>query len=208
MTTRIASAQPRAEWLQTGRHPRQRLASKADDFAQQIGSAMTYQGYSQRSGEVASRQKADTTTQSGQNSGTETRSNSTGFGFIVNYGSSAPASTPESAAAGAAAVQTSPASGATEKSAAVTPAAAASQDPISRLGEALKSAGLDPAAFGITAHEDTVWYPGGTYMNRMLTVSLPNGRTENFDTNLTNLRPDVTVIEIQRLLSMTGPEFA
>jgi hypothetical protein len=207
MTTRIASAQARAEWLQTGRHPRQRVAAKADDFAQQIGSAMTSQGYSQRSGEVATRQKADTTTRSGQDSGTDTRSNSTGFGFIVNYGSTAATSTPESAAAGETAVQTSPASAATEKSAAVTPAAA-SQDPISRLGDALKSVGLDPAAFGITAREDTVWYPGGTYMNRMLTVNLPNGRTENFDTNLTNLRPDVTVIEIQRLLNMTGPEFA
>jgi len=169
---------------------------------------MTYQGYSQRSGEIASRQKAVTTTQSGQDSGTDTRSNSTGFGFIVNYGSTAAATAPETNKAVATAVQASPASAATEKSAAVAPAPAASQDPISRLGDALKAAGLDPAAFGITAHEDTVWYPGGTYMNRMLTVNLPNGRTENFDTNLTNLRPDVTVIEIQRLLSMTGPEFA
>src|SRR5436190_10557561 len=107
MNTRIAPAQPRAEWLQAARHPRQRLATKADDFAQQIGSAITSQGYSQRPGEVASRQKADTTTQSGQDSGTDTRSISTGFGFIVNYGSTAATSTPQSGAAAATAVQTS-----------------------------------------------------------------------------------------------------
>ena len=109
MNTRIESAQPRAEWLQTGRHPRQRVDAKADDFAQQIGSAITSQGYSQRSGEVASRQKVVAATQSGQDSGTDTRSDSTGFGFIVNYGSTAAATAPETNKAVATAVQASPA---------------------------------------------------------------------------------------------------
>jgi hypothetical protein len=68
------------------------------------------------------------------------------------------------------------------------------------LRDALSAAGLNTAALNFEYVDQTVGYPGGSYQNRLITVTLPGGVTENFGADLVLKNPNVTVVEIQNLL--------
>ena len=76
------------------------------------------------------------------------------------------------------------------------------QTPVDVLNAALEAAGLIPSQFKVESHEEWVVYPGpgGGYMHRYTNVQLPNGRQENFSTDLMAQYPDITVNEIKRIL--------
>jgi hypothetical protein len=76
------------------------------------------------------------------------------------------------------------------------------QTPVEVLNAALEAAGLIPSQFKVESHEEWVVYPGpgGGYMHRYTNVQLPNGRQENFSTDLMARYPDITVNEIKRIL--------
>lgn len=78
----------------------------------------------------------------------------------------------------------------------------APQTPVDILNAALEAAGLIPSQFKAESHEEWVVYPGpgGGYMHRYTNVQLPNGRQENFSTDLMARYPDITVNEIKRIL--------
>lgn len=76
------------------------------------------------------------------------------------------------------------------------------QTPVDVLNAALEAAGLIPSQFKVESHEEWVVYPGpgGGYMHRYTNVQLPNGRQENFSTDLMARYPEITVNEIKRIL--------
>jgi hypothetical protein len=65
---------------------------------------------------------------------------------------------------------------------------------------ALSAAGLNTAGIDFQYVDQTVGYPGGSYQNRLITVTLPSGVKENFGADLVMRNPQVTVVEIQNLL--------
>lgn len=82
----------------------------------------------------------------------------------------------------------------------LAPAADASS-PVDVLSAALQAAGIDPKALGMSAHDQICTYPGGSYINHLITVTAPNGRTQDYMSNLMMLSPNVTVTEIKHLLT-------
>lgn len=74
--------------------------------------------------------------------------------------------------------------------------------PADVLRAALESAGLIASQFQIESREEFVPYagPGGGYLHRFTNVILPNGRQENFSTDLMARYPEITVNEIKRML--------
>jgi hypothetical protein len=102
------------------------------------------------------------------------------------------------------AASSSPAAGAAAASA---PAAAASapegnlSSPIEVLRNALKSAGLDPDRFSLTESREVVGYPGGSYLNHVITAEFGNGLRESYGVQLMLRNPQVTVVEMRRLLA-------
>ncbi len=72
------------------------------------------------------------------------------------------------------------------------------------LSGALTNLGYDPLNFKMESHEDFVPYPqpGGGYLYRYTTVQMPNGRQENFSTDLLMKYPDITANEIKRIMGM------
>ena len=68
------------------------------------------------------------------------------------------------------------------------------------LRDALSAAGLNTAGVNFEYVDQTVGYPGGSYQNRLITVTLPSGVKENFGADLVMRNPQVTVVEIQNLL--------
>jgi len=60
----------------------------------------------------------------------------------------------------------------------------------------MTAAGLDPASLPLTYNEQYVWFPGGGYTNRTISMTTPDGRTDTYDAELTLISPDVTVSEM------------
>jgi hypothetical protein len=77
---------------------------------------------------------------------------------------------------------------------ALTPAAAA----MGVLGEALRKVGIEPSGLNLNYEETTVGYPGGSYINRLITCELSNGLKESYDVGLMMKNPGLTAFEIQR----------
>lgn len=76
----------------------------------------------------------------------------------------------------------------------ITPAIApelASQSK-SALAQAMTNAGLDPSQYKASYWEELVWYPGGNYTNRYITVQAPGGEKIDFDAAATLKSPHVT----------------
>jgi hypothetical protein len=78
------------------------------------------------------------------------------------------------------------------------------QATIDRLSEALRNAGIDPAALNLTAHSDRVMYPGGDYLNRIIEVDTGGGHREYLGTDLVAKYPEIAVKDIQRALAAEG----
>lgn len=109
------------------------------------------------------------------------------------------AEAPAAASTKAAATTQSPGSGAVSG----TQTAVTSADPVSMLSNALKALGIDPSQVQMSAHNDTVYYPGdgSSWVNHNLTVTA-NGHTETFDVNLMKLNPNVAAVEAQEDLGL------
>jgi cytoskeletal protein RodZ len=67
------------------------------------------------------------------------------------------------------------------------------------LENALNAAGIDYSNFGLATHNDTVTYPGGSYINSYISASV-NGDNTELMTNLVAINPNVAVGDIQRML--------
>jgi hypothetical protein len=77
------------------------------------------------------------------------------------------------------------------------PASANEHNGLTRLRATLQALGINTAGLHITYSEDTVGYPCGSYVNRLITVS-NGGKTESFSADLTERNPLVTAYEMQR----------
>jgi hypothetical protein len=67
---------------------------------------------------------------------------------------------------------------------------------LQRLREALQSLGINTTGLNISYSEETVGYPGGSYVNRLISVT-GNGKTEHFCAELTARNPMVTATEMR-----------
>jgi len=146
-------------------------------------------------------------TDSGRNSatparGAESGSASAATAFIVNYNAAArPAAS--NTAAGGTAQSSAPADATSADSGSDGSSATTALDAaVSALNTALQKAGIDPSRVKINAHDDEVWYPGGSYTNDLLTVTA-NGKSYDFDASLTLEAPNVTVTDVQHALDGT-----
>lgn len=85
----------------------------------------------------------------------------------------------------------------------VAPAATATDPPtvIDTLKAALLNAGMDITGMEFTEHRDLVTYPGGSYINDLISLKTSGGRTHDYMTDLVAIAPQVTVVEIQQLLA-------
>ena len=74
------------------------------------------------------------------------------------------------------------------------------QDAIALVSADLAKRGIDPASFQFSYSEQTVTYPGGSYLNRLFNAKV-NGQTENYDAGLVLKSPQVAAVEMLRLFS-------
>jgi hypothetical protein len=63
----------------------------------------------------------------------------------------------------------------------------------------LRKIGLDPQNYKMSFWEECVGYPGGSFMNRCITVETPEGQRMDFNADLTLRSPHVTAGSIQLL---------
>jgi hypothetical protein len=66
-----------------------------------------------------------------------------------------------------------------------------------KLLETLSALGMSTSGLNISYNEEAVGYPGGSYMNRQISVT-SGGKTEQFSAELTEKNPLVTAYEMQR----------
>ena len=79
------------------------------------------------------------------------------------------------------------------------PPPAATTNGVQKLVDTMKALGMSTAGLNISYSEETVGYPGGSYVNRMINVT-SNGRTEQFSADLTEKNPLVAAYDVQRYL--------
>lgn len=72
---------------------------------------------------------------------------------------------------------------------------------VQSLKDALAAAGINAEGLGLAAHEDVVTYPGGSYINRYISVQ-GNDHIEGLMTDLVAIDPKVAVLDIQRMMGM------
>ena len=72
---------------------------------------------------------------------------------------------------------------------------------IDTLKAALVQAGMDISGMQFTQHKDIVTYPGGSYVNDLISFQAANGQSHDYMTNLVSIAPQVTVTEIQHLMA-------
>ena len=127
--------------------------------------------------------------------------------LILNGLPTAKSAAPATAAATSPVAATAPATAVTPATAPIVTAPAVNRDnaqasdPVSILKAALEKAGISSAGMRFSYADDFVTYPGGGYANRQVTVELPNGRRESYSADLMLRNPQVTVVEIQRLMN-------
>ena len=71
-----------------------------------------------------------------------------------------------------------------------------------KLLDTLTALGMSTAGLNISYSEEAVGYPGGSYMNRQISVT-SGGKTEQFSAELTERNPLVTAYEMQRYFGVT-----
>lgn len=67
------------------------------------------------------------------------------------------------------------------------------------LQDALAAAGIDYGSFGLSTRQDNVTYPGGSYVNRYISVSV-NGQDTQLMTDLVKINPKIAVGDIERMM--------
>jgi hypothetical protein len=67
------------------------------------------------------------------------------------------------------------------------------------LKDALAAAGINTDGLGLATHQDVVSYPGGSYINRYISVET-NGHEEGLMTDLVGINPNVAVLDIKHML--------
>ena len=80
---------------------------------------------------------------------------------------------------------------------------AASGAGMQKLLDTLRALGMSTAGLTISYNEEAVGYPGGSYMNRLITVT-SGGKTEQFSAELTERNPLVTAYEMQRYFGVAS----
>jgi hypothetical protein len=71
---------------------------------------------------------------------------------------------------------------------------------VQSLKDALTAAGISVEGLGLTAHTDVVTYPGGSYINRYISVNA-HGHEEGLMTNLVAIDPKVAVVDVKNMLA-------
>jgi hypothetical protein len=79
----------------------------------------------------------------------------------------------------------------------------ANATPVEVLSERLRATGIDPAALNLTESREIVTYPGGSYENHLIKADFGDGITERYSVDLMLRNPQVTVVEIQRLMNQS-----
>jgi hypothetical protein len=123
-----------------------------------------------------------------------------------------PASTPPPAASSAPppASTTPPTPTPTTPPATTTPPAPAPQTTTDRhpamaaLRNALTAMGMPFAGIDMEYSEQVVGYPGGSYVNRLITVRGADGRTESFDADLTLKNPRIAAVDMANFMRVNG----
>lgn len=82
-----------------------------------------------------------------------------------------------------------------------TPTFTTPEAAIEVLGNELRSQGIDPSMLNISYAETPVYYPGGYYTNRLITLELGNGQKECYDVNLMLKNPWLTALEMRRFMA-------
>jgi hypothetical protein len=80
--------------------------------------------------------------------------------------------------------------------------ATAPQTPVDALAAALVSLGIDPQSLKMVAHNDPVAFPGGGWINHLITVTTATGKEETFMADLVGKTPQVAAVEVQELIRM------
>lgn len=73
---------------------------------------------------------------------------------------------------------------------------------MTKLRATLQALGMNTVGLQISYDEQVVGYPGGSYVNRLITVS-NGGKTESFSADLTERNPMVTAYEMQKYFSVS-----
>ncbi len=85
------------------------------------------------------------------------------------------------------------------------PPAADRQDIVEMVRDAMRKRGLNPDSVKLSVARETVWWPGGTYVNHLITAETADGRKEQFDVGLATRNPWLTAFEIQKYLLEPRP---
>jgi hypothetical protein len=72
------------------------------------------------------------------------------------------------------------------------------------LRSALTAMGMPFAGIDMEYSEQTVGYPGGSYVNRLITVRGAGGRTESFDAEMTLRNPQIAAVDMANFLRGNG----
>ena len=81
-------------------------------------------------------------------------------------------------------------------------ATTAAQHPaIDALRGAMMAMQMPFAGIDMEYNEQVVGFPGGSYVNRLITVRNPQGTTENFDVDLTMKNPQIAALDMARFLN-------
>ncbi len=72
------------------------------------------------------------------------------------------------------------------------------------LRSALTAMGLQTSGLQIEYTEEAVGYPGGSYMNRLISVRSPGGTWENYDAEMTLRNPQITAGEMKTKFGLNG----
>ena len=75
---------------------------------------------------------------------------------------------------------------------------------ISALRSTLSAMGLQTSGLQIEYSEEAVGYPGGSYMNRLISVRSPGGTWENYDAEMTLRNPQITAGEMKTKFGLNG----
>jgi hypothetical protein len=66
--------------------------------------------------------------------------------------------------------------------------------------EALRGA-MTAMQIDMEYNEQVVGFPGGSYVNRLITVRNPQGQTENLDAQLTMKDPQIAALDMARFMN-------
>ncbi len=72
------------------------------------------------------------------------------------------------------------------------------------LRSTLAAMGLQSSGLQMEYTEEAVSYPGGSYMNRLISVRSPSGAWENYDAEMTLRNPQITAGEMKTKFGLNG----